>query len=189
MAIFGIEDDPQAGWDHVSGYRTTAYCISPYSKRAKTVSTRYNTTSMLRTMEQILGLPPMNQFDAGATPMFDCFQETPDLTPFDSLAVNIPLDALNSPSALIIDPIRRHFAELSATINFLEVDKAPENLLNRILWNAMKADQPYPEWAITASENEDDDDEAEDDQDDQDDQDEGEGEKHARKPKVFANDK
>ncbi len=158
MAIFGIEDDPQNGWDHVSGYRTTAYCISPYAKRQQTISTRYNTTSILRTMEQILGLPPMNQFDAGATPMFDCFQETPDLTPFDSVAIEIPLDQLNTPLALIVDPVQRHFAEQSATINFAEIDKAPEDLLNRILWNAMKANQPYPEWAITASEDDDDED-------------------------------
>jgi len=178
MAIFGIEDDPQAGWDHVSGYRTTAYCISPYAKREQTVSTRYNTTSLLRTMEQILGLPPMNQFDAGAAPMFDCFQDTPNLTPFDSVAVNIPLDQLNSPAAFIIDPVRRHFAEQSATINFAEVDKAPEDLLNRILWNAMKANQPYPEWAITAHDDDDDDQEVDE-----------KVEKQGKDPKVIANEK
>ena len=66
MAIFAIEDDPQDGWDHVSGYRTTAYVVSPYAKRGAVVSTQYNTTSLLRTIEQILGLPPMNQFDASA---------------------------------------------------------------------------------------------------------------------------
>jgi YVTN family beta-propeller protein len=77
MAIFAIEDDPQAGWDHVSGYRTTAFVVSPYAKRKAVVSTQYNTTSILRSMEQILGIPPMNQFDASATPMFDCF--TPKL--------------------------------------------------------------------------------------------------------------
>ncbi|MFM8890402.1 MAG: alkaline phosphatase family protein, partial [Planctomycetia bacterium] len=68
MAIFAIEDDPQNGWDHVSGYRTTCYVASPYAKRGVTVSTQYNTTSLLRTIHQILGLPPMNQFDASATP-------------------------------------------------------------------------------------------------------------------------
>ena len=95
MAIFGIEDDPQAGWDHVSGYRTTAYVVSPFAKRASVVHTQYNTTSVLRTIEQILGLPPMNQFDASATPMFDCFTDTADVTPFDSVANNIPLDQMN----------------------------------------------------------------------------------------------
>ena len=159
MAIFAIEDDPQAGWDHVSGYRTTAYCISPYTRREQTVSTRYNTTSIIRTIEQILGLPPMNQFDAGATPLFDCFQEVPNLTPYDSVPSNIPLDQLNKPLAMIVDPVQRLFAEKSASINFAEVDKAPEDLLNRVLWNAMKGNQPYPEWAITAVDIDDDDDE------------------------------
>ena len=158
MAIFGIEDDPQNGWDHVSGYRTTAYCVSPYAKREQTVSTRYNTTSILRTIEQILGLPPMNQFDAGATPMFDCFQDVPNLTPYASVPSNIPLDQLNSPPTAILDPVRRKFAEKSALINFAEVDKAPEDLLNRVLWNAMRGNQPYPEWAITATGDDDDDD-------------------------------
>ena len=162
MAIFGIEDDPQAGWDHISGYRTTAYCISPYAKREQTVSTRYNTSSILRTIEQILGLPPMNQFDAGATPMFDCFQEKPNLTPYDAVASNIPLDQLNSLPTAIVDPLRRKFAERSAKINFTEVDKAPEDLLNRILWNAMRGDQPYPDWAITAKEDDADDEKADD---------------------------
>jgi hypothetical protein len=60
LAVFAIEDDPQAGFDHVTGYRTTAYVASPYVRRGAVVSTQYNTTSLLRTMEQILGLPPMN---------------------------------------------------------------------------------------------------------------------------------
>ena len=95
MAILGIEDDPQAGWDHVSGYRTTAYVISPWAKRSAVVSTQYNTTSLLRTMEQILGLPPMNQFDATATPMADCFTDTPDFTPFTAVGNNVALDEMN----------------------------------------------------------------------------------------------
>ena len=78
--IFAIEDDPQNGWDHVSGYRTTAYVASPYTRRGAVVNTQYNQTSLLRTMELMLGLPPMNQMDATATPMFDCFTNTPDFT-------------------------------------------------------------------------------------------------------------
>ena len=99
----------------------------------------------------------MNQFDAGATPMFDCFQEIPNFSPYNSVASNIPLDQLNSPISAIADPIRRKFAEKSAMINFAEIDQAPEDLLNRILWNAMRGNQSYPEWAITA-----DDDDADD---------------------------
>src|SRR5258706_5595842 len=87
--ILAIEDDPQNGWDHVSGYRTTAYVASPYTRRGTVVSTQYNQTSLLRTIELMLGLPPMNQLDATATPMFDCFTNRPDFTPFTSVASNI----------------------------------------------------------------------------------------------------
>jgi hypothetical protein len=150
MAIFGIEDDPQAGWDHVSGYRTTAYVISPFAKRKAIVSTQYNTTSLIRTMEQILGLPVMNQFDASATPMFDCFTETPDFSPFAAVASNVPLDQMNPDLAALGDPILRRDALASAKMNFRAVDQAPEDQLNRILWRAMKGSRvPYPEWAIT----------------------------------------
>ncbi len=155
-AIFGIEDDPQAGWDHVSGYRTTAYCVSPYTKRGAVVSTQYNTTSLIRTIEQILGLPPMNQFDASATPMSDCFTDRPDFTPFSVVPNNVPLDQLNPEPQAINDPLLRKNAEVSAKLNFREVDKAPEDVLNRILWFAMKGSaEPYPEWAITKSADED----------------------------------
>jgi DNA-binding beta-propeller fold protein YncE len=156
--VFAIEDDPQAGWDHVSGYRTTAYCVSPYTKRGQVVSTQYNTTSLLRTIGQILGLPPMNQFDASATPMWDCFQATPDFTPFTAVPVTIPLDQMNPDPKAIIDPQLRRDALASARINFRQPDKAPEDLLNRILWRATKGTtEPYPEWAITKVEDDDDD--------------------------------
>ncbi len=159
MAIFGIEDDPQNGWDHVSGYRTTAYVVSPFAKRKSVVSSQYNTTSIIRTIEQILGLPVMNQFDASATPMFDCFTETPDFTPFTVLPSNIPLDQMNPKPAVMMDAVLRKDALASARMNFLEVDKAPEDELNRILWRAMKGSrEPYPEWAVTPN--------AEDEEDD-----------------------
>jgi len=150
MAIFGIEDDPQNGWDHVSGYRTTCYVASPFARRGVTVSTQYNTTSVLRTIEQILGIPPMNVFDASASPMFDCFTESPDFTPFTALPANVPLDEMNPAPAAIADPQLRADAELSATFDFTKVDRAPEDALNRILWRAMRGTAiPYPEWAVT----------------------------------------
>src|SRR5262249_25385270 len=93
--VFAIEDDPQNGCDHVSGYRTTAYVVSPYTKRHQVVSTQYNQVSMVRTIELILGLPPMNQLDATATPMSDCFTETQDLNPFTALTNNVALDQMN----------------------------------------------------------------------------------------------
>jgi DNA-binding beta-propeller fold protein YncE len=149
MAIFGIEDDPQAGWDHVSGYRTTAYAISPYVKRGSVVSTQYNTTSLIRTIEQILGMAVMNQFDASATPLFDCFTETPDFTPFTAVATNIPLDQMNPDPVKVTDRQLRRDAVASAGMDFRSPDKAPEDKLNRILWRAMKGSaEPYPEWAV-----------------------------------------
>ncbi len=148
MAILAIEDDPQAGWDHVSGYRTIAFCASPFARRGQVVSTQYNTTSILRTIEQILGLPPMNQFDASAVPMFDCFRDEPDLTPYQAVAANVPLDQMNPTPNAITDPVLRADALVSAELNFREVDRAPEDVLNRILWRAMRGSQaPYPEWA------------------------------------------
>lgn len=157
MAVFAIEDDPQAGWDHVSGYRTTAYVVSPWAKRKAVVSTQYNTTSLLRTIEQILGLPPMNQFDATATPMFDCFTATPDHTPFVALANNVPLDEMNPDPKAISDPLLRKNAYASARLNFKQVDACPEDTLNRILWHAMKGSAaPYPAWAVTAVDDDDD---------------------------------
>jgi YVTN family beta-propeller protein len=154
--IFGIEDDPQNGWDHVSGYRTTAYVASPYAKRGAVVGTQYNTTSLLRTIEQILGLPPMNQFDATATPMFDCFTDRPDVRPFESVPTNIPLDTMNPPKEKIADATLRRDAAVSGRLNFRRVDACPEDVLNRILWRAVKGPSvPYPSWAVTLVEDED----------------------------------
>jgi YVTN family beta-propeller protein len=147
--IFAIEDDPQNGWDHVSGYRTTAYVVSPYTKRGAVVNTQYNQTSLLRTMELILGLPPMNQFDATATPMFDCFASTPDLTPFDSVSNNVPLDAMNPPARKVSDLQLRKDAYVSARLPLNLPDQCPDDVLNQILWRAMKGSQaPFPAWAV-----------------------------------------
>lgn len=154
--ILGIEDDPQNGWDHVSGYRTTAYCISPYTKRGAVISTQYNTTSILRTIEQVLGLPPMNQFDASATPMHACFNPSPDFTPYDAVPNNIPLDQMNPPAKAHINPVLRRDAMVSARLNFRDIDRAPEDVLNRILWNATAGtDRPFPQWAVTSKDDDD----------------------------------
>jgi len=154
--IFAIEDDPQTGWDHVSGYRTTCYVVSPYTKRGQTISTQYNQTSLMRTIELMLGLPPMNQFDATATPMSDCFMDRPDLTPYTCVTNQVPLDQLNDPPEKIANRILRRDAITSARLPLDEVDRCPEDLFNRILWRAMKGpDTPYPEWAVKAIEDED----------------------------------
>jgi hypothetical protein len=148
-AVIAIEDDPQDGWDHVSGYRTTAYIASPYAKRRQTVSAFYNTVSLLRTIEQILGLPPMNQFDAAASPMREAFTDEPDFTPFTAVPNRVPLDEMNPPPAKIKDPLLRKQARISAGLNFRRIDACPEDVLNRILWHAVKGPGvPYPEWAV-----------------------------------------
>jgi len=147
--IFAIEDDPQAGWDHVSGYRTTAYVVSPYTKRKAVVHTQYNHTSLLRSIELILGLPPMNQMDATATPMFDCFTNVADYTPFQALTNNIPLDQMNPPAKKVADSVLRKDAYVSSRLPLAKPDQCPEDTLNRILWHAMKGSRaPYPVWAV-----------------------------------------
>jgi len=155
--IFAIEDDPQNGWDHVSGYRTTCYVASPYTKRGAVVSTQYNQTSLLRTMELMLGLPPMNQMDATATPMFDCFTNAPDFTPFKAAPNNVPLDQMNPDPKAVADPLLRKHAYASARLPLDKIDACPEDLFNRILWHAMKGSQAaYPAWAVTLAKDADD---------------------------------
>jgi YVTN family beta-propeller protein len=150
--IFAVEDDPQNGWDHVSGYRTTAYVVSAYTKRHAVVSTQYNQTSLLRTMELMLGLPPMNQMDATATPMFDCFNSAPDFTPFDALTNNVPLDEMNPSPKRFQDAQLRQDALVSARLPLDKEDQCPEDVFNRILWRAMKGSQtPYPAWAVKSA--------------------------------------
>src|SRR6185312_7482070 len=147
--IFAVEDDSQNGWDHVSGYRTTAYVISPYTKRHTVVNTQYNQTSVLRTMELMLGLPPMNQMDAIATPMFDCFTHTPDFTAYNAVTNNVALDSMNPPARNVSDAQLRKDAYVSAQLPLKLPDQCPEDVLNQILWRAVKGTQaPYPAWAV-----------------------------------------
>jgi hypothetical protein len=112
------------------------------------ISTQYNQTSLLRTMELMLGLPPMNQMDATATPMFDCFNNTPDFTPFNALTNNVPLDQMNPSPRNISDPQLRKDAVRSAKLPLDKEDQCPPDVLARILWRATKGPQiPYPAWA------------------------------------------
>lgn len=161
--IFAIEDDPQNGWDHVSGYRTTAFVISPYTKRGVVVSTQYNQTSLLRTMELMLGMPPMNQFDATATPMRECFTEVADLTPYTAVVNRVPLDQMNPDPKAIADDLLRANALASAKLPLDKLDQCPEDQLNRIIWHAMKGSAaPYPAWAVSHQGDDDDQDKADD---------------------------
>jgi hypothetical protein len=109
----------------------------------------------MRTIELILGLPPMNQLDAVATPMTDCFTDVADLTPFTSVPNRVPLDQINPDPKKITDRILRKDAIASAKLPLDEMDQCPEDLFNRILWRAMKGTRvPYPEWAVKADDDE-----------------------------------
>ena len=145
--ILVVEDDPQAGLDHVDSHRTVAMCISPYTRRGQVDSTHYNQTSMLRTMELIFDLSPMNQLTMAANPMVNCFQDTPDFTPYKAKPNRIPLDRMN-PSIAGLRGKQRYYAKKSMGLPLDDVDGADEGLFNRILWHAVKGyDVPYPQLA------------------------------------------
>jgi YVTN family beta-propeller protein len=136
-AIFVIEDDAQNGPDHVDAHRTVGLVVSPYTKRKVVDSTQYQTVSMMRTMELILGLPPLSQFDAAAQPMFASFTDKADLTPYTHEPARIDLNAINSPLA--------YGADRSAKMDFSEYDRIDDFELNEILWRAIKGkDAPLP---------------------------------------------
>jgi phospholipase C len=136
-AIFVIEDDAQNGPDHVDAHRTVGLVISPYTRRGALDSTQYQTVSMIRTMELILGLPPLSQFDAAATPMFASFTDKADLTPYACEGARINLDAINNALA--------YGAERSNQMDFSEYDRIDDFELNEILWRAIKGeDAPLP---------------------------------------------
>lgn len=129
-AIFVVEDDAQNGPDHVDAHRTIAYVISPYSRRGHVDSTLYSTASMLRTMELILGLQPMSQFDAAARPMTACFRARADLRPYTALPARVDLQARNTATAW--------GRELSSRMNFVREDAADDLQLNEIVWRSVR---------------------------------------------------
>ena len=134
-AIFVVEDDAQNGPDHVDAHRTVALVISPYTRRHAVDSTLYSTSSMLRTMELILGLKPMTQFDAAATPMFNSFMPDPDLQAYSALPPNVDLTATNTLAAWGTD----------LKFNFAKEDAADDLLLNEVVWRSVRgADHPMP---------------------------------------------
>jgi hypothetical protein len=136
-AIFIIQDDAQDGPDHIDSHRTVGLVISPYVRRGALVSQHYTTSSMLRTMELILGLPPMTTYDAAATPMYACFTTRPDFTPYTNAPPEVDIEERN--------PRATALARRSAKLDFSEVDRADFTELNHILWEAYKPGIPYPE--------------------------------------------
>jgi hypothetical protein len=141
--IFVVEDDPQNGFDHVDAHRTVALVISPYTRRKFVDSTCYNQTGMVKTIELILGLPPMTQMDLAATPMRGCFQDKPDLTSYSCAPNRVPLDEMNEPLSRLRGNAL-HWARKSLELDFEKEDRADEDTFNRILWHAMRGDAPYP---------------------------------------------
>ncbi len=128
--VFIAEDDAQNGPDHVDAHRTTAYLAGGYVKRHFVDHTMYSSSSMLRTIELILGLPPMSQYDASATPMWRCFNKSADKTPYKSIPSNINLNDVN--------PSGTKLAALAKGLNFSEIDRVPDNVMNKMLWKSIK---------------------------------------------------
>lgn len=141
MAIFVLEDDAQNGADHVDSHRSPAYVLSPYTRRGGTVdSTFYNTTSMLRTMELILGLRPMTTYDAAAQPMWRAFANAPNLTPYAAEKPRISLDDRNPATAASAAAAAR--IKKAEGMDFSEADRIDDDELNEVLWVALRGTEP-----------------------------------------------
>ncbi|HXB07079.1 MAG TPA: alkaline phosphatase family protein, partial [Puia sp.] len=141
--IFVTEDDSQSGWDHISPYRTTGLVISPYSVMGQVVHSNYNQTGMVRTIEQILGIPPMNVVDATALPMFDCFGDHRTDYQYTHVPNLIPLNKMNK-GMLGLAGKAAYYARMSASRAFKDVDGGEDELMNKILWFDAKGVEPYP---------------------------------------------
>jgi YVTN family beta-propeller protein len=135
-AIFIIEDDAQNGQDHVDAHRTVGLVISPYTRRGVVDHTMYTTASMVRTIELMLHLPPMTQYDAAATPMFASFTSAADLRPYSALKQQIDLAARNAP--------KNAQADASDKLDLTDLDRADPDQLNQILWAYFKPGTPMP---------------------------------------------
>jgi YVTN family beta-propeller protein len=131
-AIFVLEDDAQNGPDHVDAHRSPAFVISPYIKRNSVNSSMYSTSGMLRTIELILGLPPMSQYDAAAVPFSDCFTPIPDFKPYRVRAANVDLEQRNV--------AWNKSAQRSQEWNFAKEDAAPDLDLNEVVWKSVKGE-------------------------------------------------
>jgi len=134
--VFVLEDDAQNGPDHVDSHRSPFFVISPYN-RPGTIHRFANTTDALRTMEEILGLESMSQFDFYGRPLREVFADTPDLRPYTALTPAVSLTEMN--------PVTGQNARASAQLDLRVEDIADEDAFNRVLWRAIRGDaQPYP---------------------------------------------
>ncbi|WP_345210115.1 bifunctional YncE family protein/alkaline phosphatase family protein [Mucilaginibacter gynuensis] len=130
--VFILEDDAQNGPDHVDAHRSPAFVVGPYVKRNAVVHTMYSTSGFLRTMELILGLPPMSQYDAAAIPLYECFTSKADFTPYKVKPALIDLDRRN---VAVNESSKR-----SALFNFAKEDAAPDLDLNEVVWKSVKGE-------------------------------------------------
>ncbi len=135
--VFIVEDDAQNGPDHVDAHRTVAFVAGGFVKTGFVDHTMYSTSSMLRTIELILGLPPMSQYDASATPMWRCFDHTSDHLPYRTRPCQVNLNDRNT--------VISQWSRLSEEFNFAKEDRAPDAEFNEVIWKAVKGyDSPCP---------------------------------------------
>ncbi len=162
-AIFVVEDDAQDGADHVDAHRAPALVISPYVKHGgSVVHTHYDQVSLIRTMELILGLKPLSLFDANATPMYDVFTETPDLTAYTAIQPEknlldvcpcMPETSYTNAAAEAADrKLTLANARLSDALPWNQMDRVPEGISDRLLWQRVYgASRPVPGYGPHAS--------------------------------------
>ena len=130
--VFILEDDAQNGPDHVDAHRSPAFVVGPYVKRNAVIHTMYSTSGFLRTMELILGLPPMSQYDAGAMPLYECFTSKADVTPYKLKPAQVDLERVNVAN--------NESSRRSELFNFAKEDAVPDLDLNEVVWKSVKGE-------------------------------------------------
>ena len=151
--VFIVEDDAQDGPDHIDAHRSTAYVAGGFVKRHYIDHTMYSTTSVLRTIELILGMPPMSQYDAAAEPMWRCFSGTPNVAPFNALPPQTDLNERNTAENV--------WQRKSDKMDFSGEDRIPDREFTEVIWKAVKGERaivPAPRRAAFVKLNEQDDD-------------------------------
>ena len=142
-AILVVEDDAQAGPDHVDGHRSVLMVFSPWMRRGVVDSTMITTVTLLRTIEKMLGLDPMNRMDALTPPLLTCFGDKPDPRPYDHVPNRIALDDMNVPRSAL-SPSERRWYDRSAALDWSGMDRADFGELNRVLWHNLHPGKPWP---------------------------------------------
>jgi YVTN family beta-propeller protein len=141
-AIVVVEDDAQDGPDHVDAHRSVALLISAYNRPGALIHEFHNTVSLIRTIELLLGIEPMNQLDATATPI-NIFRAEPDLRPYKALLPTVALDNLLTPPPR--DAATAYWMRRTEEQDMAHADMADPEILNRIIWFSVKGNTPMPE--------------------------------------------